>query len=405
MPVYKKLIAWATVAGSTRMLVGSTSTLFLISRGLPFEQIILLKGLQSLVVLITEVPIGYLADRVSRRASMLAAVLCASLWMGITAYSPTVAWLFLGEVFNALAISFSSGATEAVIIDAYKTTPGRTKPLEPLFGEIHFIKYLGIFAAITVGSLFAPIDSPFFWWVGSGILMGQLVFFSHVIPKDTPRGGARQPGARKGLRSDMKVILAHFTKPRAGGGFTLLVIAALGVGVYFQIIIQYWQVVYKILLDARGWAGNKLLFGAMFACIIFVQAAAGLVVKKLSGRGWVLKINTLLFIAAIAALYCGLRFFPFLIVIALILLFFSIAALRVIISSTINTLVDDRLRASCLSFISSVLRGAVLAFALVVPVLLRNYGFYFFVYAAIAVCIIIITVPLGRIRKRAISKE
>src|SRR5690606_8945043 len=81
---------------ATSYLWVPVSVLFPQSRGLGFDQVMLLSAIYSGVIILVEVPTGVLADRIGRRQSMLAGSL-AMLAAGVTAY--------FAHSFTAFAIS------------------------------------------------------------------------------------------------------------------------------------------------------------------------------------------------------------------------------------------------------------------------------------------------------------
>lgn len=116
------------------MLIMPVVVLFFQENGLSMLQIFLLQSIFSIVIVISEVPSGYLADIIGRRVSIIGGCILAT--AGFAAYSFSYSfWGFLfAEVLLGLSASFISGADSALIydslvemgsVDEYKKTEGR----------------------------------------------------------------------------------------------------------------------------------------------------------------------------------------------------------------------------------------------------------------------------------------
>ena len=116
----KKAISYGVIFNSIRMLIGASSTLFIMSKGLDLAGIAELKAFQALVILFSDIPFGYIADRYSRKFSVNLSVLCGAIWMILTALSPSISWLYVAEFFNAISIAFFGGAFQSILISISK---------------------------------------------------------------------------------------------------------------------------------------------------------------------------------------------------------------------------------------------------------------------------------------------
>src|SRR5690606_24760060 len=90
---------------------------FMTSRGLGFDEIMLLAAIYSGVVILVEIPTGALADRIGRRTSMMAGALAMVVSCLIAYSAHSFAVFVVAEVFAAVSMSLCSGADSAYLFD------------------------------------------------------------------------------------------------------------------------------------------------------------------------------------------------------------------------------------------------------------------------------------------------
>jgi MFS family permease len=94
-----------------------TTILFYKSNGLDLNDLLLLKAVMSIVVFITELPSGYFADVVGRKASLLLSCIVWSLSLFIFCLGQDIYYFIVGEALLGLALSLLSGADSALVYD------------------------------------------------------------------------------------------------------------------------------------------------------------------------------------------------------------------------------------------------------------------------------------------------
>ena len=120
-------------------------------KGVSIGEFFLIQGLSSMVVFLTEIPTGYLADIVSRKKTI---VIGFGVW--VIGY---LFWIFgygfwcllIGELIFGLSISFLSGTIEAYMYDLLKKR-GKEKGFHTKFGKYNTLANLGLFIATITGS-------------------------------------------------------------------------------------------------------------------------------------------------------------------------------------------------------------------------------------------------------------
>lgn len=92
--------------------------LFYQEQGLNMFQVIILQAVFSIVVFITEIPSGYLADRIGRKKSIIIGATLGALGLGIFSLSHSFWELLVAEIILGIAAGFISGADSALLYDS-----------------------------------------------------------------------------------------------------------------------------------------------------------------------------------------------------------------------------------------------------------------------------------------------
>ena len=72
--------------------------------GLSLEQVGFIKAFQAALIFFLDVPLSYLADKISRRFSVLTAGLCSTIWLFLMAGAHSFASFVFAEFFNSLSL-------------------------------------------------------------------------------------------------------------------------------------------------------------------------------------------------------------------------------------------------------------------------------------------------------------
>lgn len=102
---------------STSYLFVPVSVAYALSRGLSLVEVMLLNTVYCTVVIFTEVPTGAIADRVGRRATMMAGALAMVAACTAYALAHGFAWFAVAEALAALSMTLCSGADSAYLFD------------------------------------------------------------------------------------------------------------------------------------------------------------------------------------------------------------------------------------------------------------------------------------------------
>ena len=94
------------------------TNLFALSQGVSLANVVIAQSVFSGVVLLSEVPTGFVADKFSRKASLALGYFTSALGLMALVISPTTFGLYLMNVVRAIGLSLVSGANEALLFEA-----------------------------------------------------------------------------------------------------------------------------------------------------------------------------------------------------------------------------------------------------------------------------------------------
>lgn len=119
---------WIRAFLNLRLIAGVLS-IFYVSRGVGFSQIMLLGLFWAGAGLLFEIPSSYLADRWGRKKTILLGVVFALTHIGILFFAEGFVWLAIATVFHGLQWAAMSGTDEALIYDTQKELGKETATL------------------------------------------------------------------------------------------------------------------------------------------------------------------------------------------------------------------------------------------------------------------------------------
>ena len=148
--------AYSTLAGVTSGTWQPIIVLHLADRNLPLVAFGVLTASVGIAHLISEVPTGVIADRISRKWSLTFASLLHAVAMLMLAWAPNVPMLVLVGGLYGLGASFLSGAGEALLYDKLKDHGLEKRAHEALSSDASF-SLAGTLVGIMVTSLMIQI--------------------------------------------------------------------------------------------------------------------------------------------------------------------------------------------------------------------------------------------------------
>lgn len=268
------------VFSSTRMLIGATSAVYLLSKGITASELGLMKSFQALLLMILDFPLGVLADRKGRRVCLIFGSAAGASWLALTAAGSSFWILLLAEGLNAVSLASFNGAFDALLAEKYIADRGRPM-LNRLLGDYHAVLFAMMALFSLVGGTFVSPNSALFWWIASALLLIVTGLIPFLVKDDSAfyaehsatANSASKPTVLKLLQGELSGVLRQiWTTPE----IRKIAMPFIGISVFYQLIIPYWQ--YFFLKDNQESfviGGLKLsFFGPLFFGILVIQSIA-----------------------------------------------------------------------------------------------------------------------------------
>ncbi|ASS75985.1 hypothetical protein CIG75_14120 [Tumebacillus algifaecis] len=148
-----KIVFWATLFGSVNFLE-PILTLFYFERGLSEAGVLWMTLSWCLAVMIFEVPTGTIADRYGAKVSFLIGTLIGMSSTVVLFFADSLLLFCLANVLSGLAVTFFSGAEEALVYESLKEE-GRADEMSGVMGKISSAIYVPAIAATLFGAFWA----------------------------------------------------------------------------------------------------------------------------------------------------------------------------------------------------------------------------------------------------------
>ncbi len=360
------LLGFAALTTAARMLVGATSSLYLVSKGIAPEHIIYLKVVQAGLIMVLEVPLGMAADFFSRRTVIIAGGVCTVAWLVITASATSALPLYIGEAFNAIALATFSGAIEAELSRIWQES--RPDKMHELFIKQTTWSFTATSVAALAGGLIARPGSSIPWWWAAGSMAMLVLTFALIY-----RPGRRDRRASQAERASTQfgqILGVTLREMRRDGRSVLNAVLAAGfLAAGFQVVIQYWQ----LLIPETGLGRVTGFFGLAFFLIILVQSRTKTISAILMrSRVWYVVAGVVPPVLIVLAVACTHS--PILIVLTLCLYFWCYQGSMVDLNASIAGGVDNDIRATVFSIRSALTRIAVIGTAPLVSLAVAQFG-------------------------------
>ncbi len=275
------IISYGVGFASIRMLVGAVSAVYLISKGVSVAELGWLKSYQFLLILCLDIPISYLADNVSRKLSVILAGFCSALSLSLTGWSDTLTGFYVAETFNALSLLLFNGAFVAYLIDSNNRLA--LMDTKALLGLANKYDSLLMALASFIGAVFITTDNTLIWYGSAVLMFVWVVLFIPLLPKDIAIAKTNELPLLTQAKMELGAVLSVIKQELKVVFLALCVIA-----VYMQLLIQLWQPIIYVQLQALS-AGTVGVFWAEMAERGYVYATALSViflVQSLAGH-WV----------------------------------------------------------------------------------------------------------------------
>ncbi len=267
--------------------------LFQADRGLSFFERLALGGIYSAVVIAVEIPTGVFADRIGRRASMIAGALTMVASCLVAAYARDFTTFAIAEVLAAVSMALCSGADSAYLFDLL-LEHDRVHEYSRRESAASAWHLLGSALAFAGGGLLARVDLSLPYLVTAGIA-AIAAGVAYLLPRESVR--VSQPVLQASTwRRDM---VAAIREVASNGRLAWLI----GYSAVAFVLLRATVYLYQPYLHARGL--GPIGIGLMFAGVYSVAAVVAYRTHLLRRR---IGDDVLLWalLAALAASFLGL---------------------------------------------------------------------------------------------------
>lgn len=364
--ITNRIIFFAVSISALRMLIGAISAVFLLSRGVNVIDIGFLKTFQAGVIFLVDIPLSYLADKKSRKFTVLVATLLASIWLLITGISHSF-WLFLiAEFFNALSVAMLGGSLDAYLIDTNNID--QKHPIKILLAKLHKYSLFMMAVAAFIGANFFTMQTGSVWIVASLCILALFIVGVFILPADQRNSNENnEPETFSELWRDTKTILHNI---KNNGDLRLIIIALLVSQLFFQNIIQFWQVILNFV--PNNMVDNGSIYGYVFVAILLMQSLASYLVEKLPTKLiYGILFGTLIIVSSLFIFGTTIAT----VVIFILTLFFGFKMLSILLNAALQTQLTANLRATYSSVISTAIRLLLLVVMPAFAYLIVEYHF------------------------------
>lgn len=333
--IYVLQVLTATITG----IFASCSVANLIAGGMSINEAAFAFGVLGLATAFLELPTGYFADRYGRKASALGGVLVAAIaYFGL--------FLFQAETLSYVAMAILafgnaliSGAQEAWFVNGYKSKYPKVKSLDNLFLNLQLCSRGGMITGGFVGPYLMGVN-PGFVWLFAAVVASSAFLFGYMrvaACKASASGPApdRKKKASALLSTPLLIFLGCCLLLGIEGGSRDIIIQPYILDVnfgaaYMLSVHQLLCVIFRmsgILVYKRFLSQLKQREGSI--CLAFALFAASQLLASQTTNYWVFM-----------PLFC--------------LAIFSLGWLVPLLQSYINSIVEERYRATSLSLANMV---------------------------------------------------
>ena len=316
--------------------------LFLKANGLSFLEIMVIQSSFAVMMVVLEVPTGYLADVKGRRSSMIWGTLVFTLAWIMYALSYGF-WGFLAaELVMALGWSLLSGADVAMLYDSLSDM-GREKEYSKIYGKVVFIQMSALAVSNVIGGYIGAINLRWAYYMMIPAFL-LAVLFSCMLKEPKRHKAIVKKGYLKEILEVVKFVLIKNKKLR-----WLTVYAGI---ITTFLFIGFWA--YQPYFELSGL--KVAYFGIVFACFQLIAGFSGKyahVIEKKLGEKYSLVMLLVLMVVSFVLMSNFVMLFSFSFV---FLQQFVRGFQQTVFSDYFNKLTDSSMRATVMSVKSMVER-------------------------------------------------
>ena len=359
------ILIFSSSFASARMLTGATAALFLLAKGLELKDLALIKSVQFLAYILSDIPFGYYADKSGRKRAVLLSCLLASAWLWLTGYSKSLSLLMVAEALNGVSLALLKGALEAYLIDFDQN---RTFSKRKVLSSYHRLSHLMMAVAAFLGALFYSPHQAYTWYFASGLCL--IIFVMGILHLPEDRRFASASAQRKSKRAEVRQDLIQCVRGLIKPSVSSIFILSIPLFVFYQLFINFWQ---PFIEDAfMKYKDVGVFWGILYLVILMSQAFASWISESISSHKTLL-IMSLGLMLVITALMCFTHYLGPNIVIAVgVVVFMQLRMSSLVVMGLWHDQISNDLRATMDSVISTLLRVLVFGAMALIGLLAEN---------------------------------
>ncbi|MGQ8820980.1 MFS transporter [Bibersteinia trehalosi] len=344
MKKYERIISSIASLSSIRMLIGATSTIYMIDSGVELYHIGMIKSMQAVIILVFGLFIGIISDRVNRKNIHTIAIFFSFIWLylfylgGI--YS-SLSLFYLAEFLNGISLCMIQNNSSGYLVEQFKRED-KTNELDSMFGKLNKWTFIGMSLASLIGGVLYYFFSQASFLYTSLLMLCLFIFSLYYLPRGEEYNSSRKLIDKKEIRLIFRKISKHSRS----------ILSYVSYGLFFQVIIQYWQVmVYDFELIAK----NNYWLGLILCLLMLAQSVAGQAVeRKIKISKFNLHVGSILnLIILILAVYYSM---PVVYIAGLCFIMFSIRYISIVLGAELQSDLKNRFRSKYNMVLNSLLR-------------------------------------------------
>jgi len=332
-------------------LVAPLFVIFGLSLGFTIAKVGVLFGASRLVSLIFEVPTGMFADQYGRKKSILLTYFLTIFSSLIYFFSSNFYVLLIGSVISGLALTFMSGAFEALAVDSLGLAADdnlRNK----FFVRLGILSTIGFIAGGFMSGLIAYFDLRYIWLAQSVVsLVALIIGWQFIKEKDFCVQKFKRDHFGETFFNKVKEPAVLIIKNKA---IFLMLIVSVFISLAGAIYVIDWPVIFKDILSIPVY-----YFGAISSVAGIFFLVGSLIFEKFSiKRGTIKVLATSLILMGIFYVIFGFSKSIFLSLMIFMALDFFNGGFSPLFYSLFNKFIPSPQRATILSFYSLINSGS-----------------------------------------------
>lgn len=301
MKSYNKILFSMSAFSSVRMITGAISVIYMFVSGLGLDSIAHVKSLQAIVTLCFSIGVANFMDKFNRKPIFLTAMISSAAWLFMLFMGgcfTKALYFYIAELFNAIALVIYNSISNAYLLDEYARIE-KKKNFEYILGKYNNLSFLGMAIFAGVGSFAYEYLNKYIFLIS--FLLMVLLIFEGILT--LPSQSTSFNKYKKERLSPSKK--AHERKLIFRKLFQLspFIIPLILVSIYYQLLIQYWQVIASAIPIIKD---KPSLLGLIFIMSLFLQSVAGKLLKHLKISA--LPISFILMVIGLSLIYFALKF-------------------------------------------------------------------------------------------------